>query len=235
MLYPIGLCFAQLLIVRTAIAWNHDNISDVILSYSGIQWHLMGFTLFATTIFGIKALYELSIQSNMIDVNSTAKIIQNLVKSAMLIIIILDSILVFIYKIRSSSTTTADSIDNEVPRMYASLLNWELVQPLDQVMLGKLIYNYGGAGLFVLGGLFYVTKRAHLMDLVQEEGDDDNEEEEGDDDDNEEVDDDEKEEEEDDDEGQTQAQLQAQLQLQAQGAIQIGMLINIFLPSQPID
>lgn len=224
MLYPIGLCFAQLLIVRTAIAWNHDNISDAILSYSGIQWHLMGFTLFATAIFGIKTLYELSIQSNMIDVNSTAKIIQNLVKSAMSIIIILNSILVFIYKIRSSSTTTADPIDDEMPRMYASLLNWELVQPLDQVKLGKLIYNYGGAGLFVLGGLFYVTKRAHLMDLVQEEGDDDNEEE-GDDDN----------EEEDDDEGQTQAQLQAQLQLQAQGAIQIGMLISIFLPSQPID
>ncbi|GAN10506.1 sulfatase [Mucor ambiguus] len=177
MLHTIVICFAQMLLVRTAIAWNHNQLSDLILSYSGIQWHLMGLTLFTTVIFGIKTLYKLSSQSSIIDVNSTAQIIQNLVRAAMLIIAILVSLLVFVYKLKAAATDTID----EVPEMYAGLLNWELVQPLDQVALGKLIYNYGGAGLFVLGGLFYVTKRAHLLDLVQDDDarrDDDDDQEE---------------------------------------------------------
>ncbi|CAO0794966.1 unnamed protein product [Mucor circinelloides] len=196
MLYPIGLCFAQMLLVRTAIAWNHNNLSDLILSYTGVQWHLMGFALFTTVIFGINTLYKLSSQSSTIDVNSTAKIIHNLVRAAILTIVVLNSLLVFVYKLR---TAAADAID-EVPGIYASLLNWELVQPLDQIALGKLIYNYGGAGLFVLGGLFYVTKRAHLLELVQ---DDDDEQEE-------QVD------------GEEELQTLALQQAQEQGVIQVG-------------
>lgn len=138
----------------------------------------MGFALFTTVMFGIKTLHKLSSHSSVIDVNSTAKIIQNLVRAAMLVIVVLVSLLVFVYKLK---TAAADTIDG-VPEVYASLLDWELVQPLDQVALGKLIYNYGGAGLFVLGGLFHVTKRAHLLELVQ---DDEDEDEDGQDDDHE--------------------------------------------------
>ncbi|KAL9549619.1 hypothetical protein MBANPS3_005118 [Mucor bainieri] len=174
-LYPIGLCFAQMLLVRTAIAWNHTRLSDLILSYTGVQWHLLGLALFTTVMFGIKTLHKLSSRSSMIDVNSTAKIIQNLVRAAMLVIVVLVSLLVFVYKVKAAAA--ADTID-EVPGVYARLLDWELVQPLDQVALGKLIYNYGGAGLFVLGGLFYVTKRAHLLEFVQ----DDDEQQDNDDD-----------------------------------------------------
>ncbi|KAF1798636.1 alkaline-phosphatase-like protein [Mucor lusitanicus] len=142
--------YYHMLLVRTAIAWSHNQLSDLILSYTGVQWHLMGFALFTTVMFGIKTLHKLSSHSSVIDVNSTAKIIQNLVRAAMLVIL---------------KTAAADTIDG-VPEVYASLLDWELVQPLDQVALGKLIYNYGGAGLFVLGGLFHVTKRAHLLELT---------------------------------------------------------------------
>ncbi|KAI8642444.1 alkaline-phosphatase-like protein [Parasitella parasitica] len=163
-LHPVGLCFAQMVLVRIAIAWNHGRLSDFILSYSGAQWHLMALVLFTTVVSGITTLYKLSHRSIAIDVNSTAAIIHNVIRAVMLVIIVLISVLVFIYKLRA----TPDSIDDVIP-MYAGLQNWTLVQPLDQVKLGRLIYNYGGAGLFVLGGLFYITKRALLMDLAHEE------------------------------------------------------------------
>ncbi|OAD03797.1 GPI7, LAS21 protein, partial [Mucor lusitanicus CBS 277.49] len=71
----------------------HNQLSDLILSYTGVQWHLMGFALFTTVMFGIKTLHKLSSHSSVIDVNSTAKIIQNLVRAAMLVIVVLVSLL----------------------------------------------------------------------------------------------------------------------------------------------
>lgn len=198
MLYPICLCFAQMLLVRSAIAWSHNQLSDLMLSYTGVQWHLMGLALLTTVILGIKTLYKLSSQSSMIDVNSTAKIVLSIVRSAMLAIIVLVSLLVFVYKLKTAATDTID----EVPDVYARLLHWELVQPLDQVALGKLIYNYGGAGLFVLGGLFYVTKRAHLLELVQDH--------------------DEQDEQHDDDEDREELQIQALQQAHEQSVILVG-------------
>ncbi|KAI8357314.1 alkaline-phosphatase-like protein [Choanephora cucurbitarum] len=72
------------------------------------------------------------------------------------------------------SHTQKQSIDmrsvtdiSAIPIIYRDLLDWELVKPLDQVQLGKLIYNYQGAAFFVLLGLFYVTQRASLMAIEE--------------------------------------------------------------------
>lgn len=194
-----------MLLVRLAIAWSHDQLSDLILSYTGAQWHLMGLALLTTVICGIKTLYKLSSRSSMIDVNSTAKIVLNIVRAAMLLIVVLVSLLVFVYKLKAA---TADTIDG-VPEVYARLLYWELVQPLDQVALGKLIYNYGGAGLFVLGGLFYVTKRAHLLELVQDHDEQDYDEQDYD-------------EQDDDGEDREELQIQALQQAHEQSMILVG-------------
>ncbi|CEP09661.1 hypothetical protein [Parasitella parasitica] len=158
---PAGLCFAQLVLVRIAIAWNHSHLSDLVLSYPGAQWHLMAVVLFTTVVSGTTTLYRLSHRPTAVDVNSTAAIIHNAIRATMLAIIVLISVLVFVYKSRISDGVISD--------LYAILQNWPLVQPLDQVELGRLIYNYGVAGLFVLGALSYVTKRALLMDLEHQE------------------------------------------------------------------
>jgi ethanolaminephosphotransferase len=152
--YPINLCIAQLILVRIAIAWNHGE-ATILSYYAGTRWHLMALTLLGSLVTGVQNAYRLE-QTHVIDVNSTAKIIQNIVKLALVLITVLNSVLVIVYKIRSENAT-------DVPGIYQGLLEWELVQPLDQVQLGRLIFNYGGAGLFVLAGLFYVTKRASLM------------------------------------------------------------------------
>lgn len=161
-IYPASLCFVQLILVRIAIAWNHGGLSEKVLSYSGVQWHLMVLTLFTTVIASIKTMQKL-IQKQSIDVNHTAKIIQTMIRSSLALITLLTSVLVLAYKMRAYSSTTV--LVDHIPTMYADVLDWELVKSLNQVQLGRLIYNYGGAALFVLFGLIYVTKRAALMNL----------------------------------------------------------------------
>lgn len=106
-------------------------------------------------------LYRLVKLQQKQTVDTFAKIIERLVQIMFMGILTLTSVLVFVYKIRSGDQSTT----------YNGLLEWSIVQPLNQVKLGQLIYNYGGAGLFVLGGLFYVTKRASLLTIdVKEQG-----------------------------------------------------------------
>lgn len=154
-LYPTALCIGQLILVRMAIAWNDGVIR--LLSYTDMKWHLMALSLFVTCIAGVRSMFKLD-QKHTIDVNQTAKIVQSVIKVTLGSIIALNSILVLVYKIRADN-------GSDVPEVYQSFLNWELVLPLDQIQLGKLIYNYEGAGLFVLCGLFYVLQRASHMTM----------------------------------------------------------------------
>lgn len=151
--YPVSLCIAQLVLIRIGLSWNY--IQATLLLYSDMKWHLIVLTLVTAVIAGIRSMQSLE-EKHAIDVNQTAKIIQNIVKAALVLISILNSILVLVYKIEAEGTA---------PEVYNGLLNWELVHALDQVQLGKLIYNYQGAGIFVLCGLFYVTKRASLLTM----------------------------------------------------------------------
>ncbi|KAI9272413.1 alkaline-phosphatase-like protein [Helicostylum pulchrum] len=152
--YPIALGMGQLILVRVTMSWT--NTMTLILSDSELKWHLMFLALLCTFLFSVRSMYNLD-QKHAIDVNQTVKIVQTVIKVVLGSIIALNSILVLVYKMRAQNT--------DLPNLYQSLLNWELVLPLNQVQLGKLIYNYEGAGLFVLGGLFYVIKRATLMTM----------------------------------------------------------------------
>ncbi|GAA5795555.1 hypothetical protein HPULCUR_000915 [Helicostylum pulchrum] len=142
--YPIALGMGQLILVRVTMSWT--NTMTLILSDSELKWHLMFLALLCTFLFSVRSMYNLD-QKHAIDVNQTVKIVQTVIKVVLGSIIALNSILVLVYKMRAQNT--------DLPNLYQSLLNWELVLPLNQVQLGKLIYNYEGAGLFVLGGLFY--------------------------------------------------------------------------------
>lgn len=131
-----------------------------LLVHHNIKWHVLALSLIVVVINGIRSMQKLE-EKHAIDVNQTAKIIQNIVKAALVLISILNSILVLVYKIQDEGTANA-------PEVYNCLLNWELIDILNQVQLGRLIYNYQGAAMFVLCGLFYVTKRASLMILGEE-------------------------------------------------------------------
>ncbi|KAI9478666.1 MAG: alkaline-phosphatase-like protein [Benjaminiella poitrasii] len=161
-MYPVCLSLAQLVLIRVAMAWNHSTLfGNMLQTYSGLQWHLMAITLLTTVISGLRLLFKLN-DKLQIDVNQTAKIIQTIVKAALALIIFLTSVLVLVYKMKNN-------VSEDLPNLYKPLLDWELVQPLDQIQLGRLVFNYGGAGLFVLYGLFYVSKRAAKMNIGEQE------------------------------------------------------------------
>jgi ethanolaminephosphotransferase len=150
------------MVMRLSLAWDNSGLSNVLLSCTGAKWHMLMFVLTTVLISGVyNTLYGLRIQTQQhIDVYQTATIIQRLIKGVLILIFTLCSLFVFIYKMRAQDTLS-------IPQVYLPLLDLELVKPLSQTQLGKLIYNYGAAGLFVLLGLFYVTKRATLMNLDQ--------------------------------------------------------------------
>lgn len=153
--YPTGLCIAQLILIRIVFSWSSIQVD--VLSCNDVKWHLMVLALATALVAGVRSMKSLE-EKHAIDVNQTASIIQNIVKAALVLISVLNSILVLVYKIQTEGTANA-------PEVYNMLLNWELVRALDQVQLGKLIFNYQGAGIFVLYGLFYVTKRASLLTM----------------------------------------------------------------------
>ncbi|KAI7897734.1 alkaline-phosphatase-like protein [Cokeromyces recurvatus] len=157
-MYLVGFGFVYLMLTRIAMAWN-DSITFEKLLHSKLQWHLMAITLAVASISGIRLLFKLK-DNLTIDVNQTTHIIQTIIKAFLAFILLFTSALVFIYKMRGHE---------DIPNVYRFLLKWELVQSLDQVELGRLIFNYGGAGLFVLYCLFYVIKRAAKMKFEKEE------------------------------------------------------------------
>lgn len=161
-----------MVLTRIAIAWSHGEVVSWILSYNAeAKWHLMTLALLGALVAGLHNIFYKLELKHVIDVNQTAKIIQTIVKFALGLIMLLNSVLVLVYKMKAEGGTSCscdggdDATGASVPGMYRGLLDWDLVQPLDQVQLGRLIFNYGGAGLFVLAGLFYVMKRASLMIL----------------------------------------------------------------------
>ena len=159
-LYSASLSIVQLVFVRLAITWSDRSISEsILLSFFGLRWHLVALANFGSI--ASKALCLFDLRENIsIDVNQTTSIVQNIGKFVLLSIAVLNSILVIAYKVKNEGGSGA-------PAIYTRLLDWELIQSLDQVQLGRLIFNYWGAGLFVLVGLFYVVKKASLMNIGQ--------------------------------------------------------------------
>ncbi|CAO3638657.1 unnamed protein product [Mucor hiemalis] len=156
--YAAGLNIAQMFLVRIAIGWKSKYLLYTVSPYIfGLKWHLMALTFLGTLITNFRCLSNLK-EENVIDVSQTANIVRSITKLLLLLISTLNCVFILVYKIKSEGAT-------DIPGLYRQFLDWEVIQSLDQVQLGRLIFNYWGAGLFVLFGLFYITKRATLMDI----------------------------------------------------------------------
>lgn len=145
-------------LVRIAIGWRDKHFLEAVSPYIfGLKWHLMSLTFLGTLITNFRSLSKLK-EENVIDVSQTANIVKSITKLLLLLICALNCVFILVYKIKSEGAT-------DIPDLYRNFIDWELIQSLDQVQLGRLIFNYWGAGLFVLFGLFFITKRATLMDI----------------------------------------------------------------------
>lgn len=145
-------------LVRIAIGWKDKHLLETVSPYIfGLKWHLMALTFLGTLIANFRSLSKLK-EENVIDVSQTANIVKSITKLLLLLICTLNCVFILVYKIKSEGAT-------DIPEVYRNFINWEVIQSLDQVQLGRLIFNYWGAGLFVLFGLFFITKRATLMDI----------------------------------------------------------------------
>ncbi|KAI8967243.1 alkaline-phosphatase-like protein [Mycotypha africana] len=147
----------ELFLVRLTIAWNSLSFSDA------TTFHLLAFSLLASVVYSARSLQRLHHDNRWVDVHQTSKIIQCIVKLILFLILLFQSVFVFAYKIRSHPAIT------NLPSIYNALLDWELLQQLTQIQLGRLIYNYCGAGLLGLYGLFYVLQRSKKMDFTEQE------------------------------------------------------------------
>ncbi|KAG0768265.1 hypothetical protein G6F62_001235 [Rhizopus arrhizus] len=133
------------------------------------HWHLVALSLGTAAAVAINNVAKLG-KRQAVDVYGTASMIQMIAKAAYSFIITFCCLLVLAYKIRSASSVVEGDADvkNTVPKIYNTLLSMELIKTLNQVQLGKLIYNYSGASLFVLYALHYVIKRSKLMSFEDE-------------------------------------------------------------------
>ncbi|ORE08676.1 alkaline phosphatase-like protein [Rhizopus microsporus var. microsporus] len=163
-IYSAILCFLQLVTVRLAVGWNRG-LSSMLLHYIS-PWHLVALTLGTTVALAAKNVIELG-KTQTEDVYQPANVILNISKVFYLSVISFCSVLVLVYKIRSDPTAAGHDGNTmkSVPELYQGLLNMELVKPLDQVQLGRLIYNYGATALFVLCALRYITRKVKLINL----------------------------------------------------------------------
>lgn len=129
-------------------------------------WHLVALTLGTIVALAARNVIELG-KTQAEDVYQPANVVLNISKAFYLFIISFCSALVLVYKIRSDPTVAGHdgNTTKSVPELYQGLLNMELVKPLDQVQLGRLIYNYGAAALFVLCALRYITRKVKLINL----------------------------------------------------------------------
>ncbi|KAI9012652.1 alkaline-phosphatase-like protein [Phycomyces nitens] len=147
------LSISQLPFLRLAVAWNH--ITSLICS--SLKWHLLAVSLAIPVILVFKTLLSVG-QGRFIDFSASAGIIQTMCKIVLLVLNGFTAMLVMAYKIR------AEEVSN-IPRIYRDVLELGVVQQLNQVELGKLIYNYGGATLLMLNAVIYVSKRASLLNV----------------------------------------------------------------------
>ncbi|KAG1467776.1 hypothetical protein G6F56_004222 [Rhizopus delemar] len=156
-----------MVLVRLAVGWNHQKLSIVITHYVS-RWDLAFLALGVTVALAVINVFKLG-KRQAIDVDGTANMIQMITKAAYAFTMTFCSLLVFVYKVRSESILMDDGNykSNDLPELYTSFLSMDLVKSLSQVQLGKLIYNYSCASLFVLFGLRYVIKRAELLSLEE--------------------------------------------------------------------
>lgn len=131
--------------------------------YQGpLLWSAVAIAAFSPAVCGALVLLTQQ-QPNTIDASQSAKFIRLLCKLAYVATSGLLATLVLAYKLRAENIDPSSSA-------FGSVVSFALVERLDQVALGQLIYNYGGAGFLLLTATLYVSKHASYMALGQEEG-----------------------------------------------------------------
>ncbi|KAL0084483.1 alkaline-phosphatase-like protein, partial [Phycomyces blakesleeanus] len=130
------LSLSQLPLLRLAAAWTQ--ITPLVCPT--LKWHLLALSLMLPVVLAVRALTRVGQSKRLVDLSGSAGIIQTMCKVVL-------------------------GEWSDVPRMYKTILELGVLQQLDQVELGKLIYNYGGATLLMLNAVIYVSKRATLLNV----------------------------------------------------------------------
>ncbi|KAI9490469.1 alkaline-phosphatase-like protein [Zychaea mexicana] len=160
-------CITQLILVRITMDWN-DTIRS--LMSENMKWHMLALSLAVPWIWLVYAVWRSKDRPLEVAPSSSgASYIIAFCKIVLVMILALTCALIFLYKVRSEPSQSQDD-GAGLHAMYKGLLvKLEFTNHLDQVALGKLIYNYCSSGLFVLTALVYVIKRASVLDIQDHE------------------------------------------------------------------
>ena len=152
-------CILQLVLFRVTIAWD-SNIKPLIIGE--LKWRMLALTLFTSILWNIYILSWSKYKPVHTTSASGAGYIIAICKIMMVLIMTLTCSLIFLYKTQSESQQ-----ENDIPEVYQNFITiyLEFANQLDQVALGRLIYNYCGSGLFLLTVLVYLIKRASILDI----------------------------------------------------------------------
>ncbi|ORZ04372.1 hypothetical protein BCR42DRAFT_497058 [Absidia repens] len=164
-----SLCILQMVLVRCGMFWRQNDLGTRLLVNNieapMIVYHLFTVALFLPALLGLRTIYGMK-QVNAIDVSQSAGYIRKLCKLTYVMATVLTTVLILAYKLRADNVTLPSSM--LFGEFYQSVLSFELVQRLNQVELGQLIYNYGGACFLLLTANLYVSKHASYMNLGQD-------------------------------------------------------------------
>jgi ethanolaminephosphotransferase len=166
----IGTALLQMVLFRVIQNWNstgdqHAGDIDVryylTTTYRNLSWHLLAATLIFNCIQCVRNLRQMQISTSRTkDISQAARLIYGASKLVYLACVMLTSVLVVIYKVRSESSRES------VPSLYQDLTTWELADRLNQVQLGRLIFNYGAASLFMLNVCIFIGKFVRKLDIT---------------------------------------------------------------------
>ncbi|KAI7864701.1 alkaline-phosphatase-like protein [Spinellus fusiger] len=148
------LSLLQLPLMRIAMEWNHWMSHD---SNQSNQWHYLAFSLVFYVSLSSWSVFSIG-QRQRVDASGSAAIIQLLCKAVFFLASSFTAFLVMAYKMRAEDTM-------KIPALYTDLLSFDVIQQLDQVELGRLVFNYGGATFLMLNAVLYVNKYANLLNL----------------------------------------------------------------------
>lgn len=130
-------------------------------TYRSWTWHLLAASLIFNCIQCVRQLRQMQISTSRTkDISQAARLIYGASKLVFFACVMLTSVLVVVYKVRSEN-----SLDS-VPELYQDLTTWDLADRLNQIQLGRLIFNYGAASFFMLNVSIFIGKFVRKLDIT---------------------------------------------------------------------
>lgn len=158
-----------MILFRTVQNWNstgNQHAGDIDVRYwlttafRSWSWHLLAAALILNVIQCIRNMQQIQISaSRSRDISQAARVIYGASKAVYLLCIVLTSVLVIVYKVRSEKD------QDDVPLLYQNLTTWELASRLNQLQLGRLIYNYVAAAFFMLNSTIFIGKYMRKLNI----------------------------------------------------------------------